>query len=182
MFTGHIFGIGLSHTGTRTLSKCLEMLGYKSICDPDPALMSQRRFEEALAGCTAAMDISVAAYFDVLDRTYRGSKFILTTRELETWLKSVEDDYRCRGHELANADCPKGAIYEKVYGTRAFDRKAFTRAYDTHFARVRAYFSQRPGDILEINLCGQTDWQPLCTFLDVPVPLTPIPCLSSNAA
>jgi hypothetical protein len=182
MFTGHIFGIGLSKTGTHTLNQCLETLGYKSIHYPDPALMTQRKFDEALKGYTAATDISVAAYFDVLDRTYPDSKFILTTRDLEPWLDSVEDHRRRREHEFNNQDCPKAVVRKKVYGTRGFDRKTFTRAYDTHLARVRAYFSQRPADLLEINLCGVDDWKPLCSFLDAPVPAAPIPWLNRTAA
>jgi len=184
MFQGHIFGIGLSKTGTHTLNKCLEILGYSAVHFPDPALMNERRFDEALEGYQAATDISVAAYFDILDRKFPGSKFILTLREIEPWLDSVEDHRKRREHELKNPDCPKAVIRERLYTTRAFDRKTFARAYDTHFARVRAYFSQRPDDLLELHLCeGSTqNWEPLCTFLDAPIPAEPIPWLNKTAA
>ncbi len=182
MHQGYIFGIGLSKTGTHTLNECLNILGYKSIHFPDPALMTARAFDQALQGYNAATDISVAAYFDVLDRKYPGSKFVLTKRALEPWLDSVEDHRQRRAHELTNRDCPKAVVREKIYGTRGFDRKTFARAYDTHLARVRAYFSQRTDDLLELSLCGSTDWQPLCDFLDAPVPAAPIPWLNRTAA
>jgi len=182
MFQGHIFGIGLSKTGTHTLNECLEILGYRSIHFPDPALMTARRFEEALSGHTAATDISVSAYFDILDRKYPGSKFILTVRDLDAWLDSVEDHRRRREHELENPSCPKAVVRELLYGTRGFDRKTFARAYDTHLARVRAYFGQRPGDLLEISFTSGTGWEPLCSFLDAPIPAQPIPWLNRRAA
>lgn len=179
MFQGHIFGIGLSKTGTHTLNRCLEILGYRTIHFPDPALMAAGEFEKALAGCNAATDISVAAYFDILDRKYPGSQFILTVREMDAWLGSVEDGNRIMHEGRASERAP---LLERLFGVRDFDRRAYARGYDTHLARVRAHFSQRRDDLLELDVCGRPEWGALCNFLKTPVPREAFPWLNRAAA
>ncbi|RMH12849.1 MAG: hypothetical protein D6695_05630 [Planctomycetota bacterium] len=168
----------MSKTGTHTLNACLELLGFRSIHYPDPRLMSAGRYDEALRGYDAATDISVAAYFRELDCVYPGSKFILTTRELEPWLRSVEDHRRRRQHELDNPDCPKAVVREVVYGMRGFDRATFANAYGRHVKHVRDHFADRPDDLLEIDLCAGEGWERLCPFLGVSIPDEPIPWLN----
>jgi hypothetical protein len=182
MEQGFIFGIGLGGTGTRTLNRCLEMLGRRSIHAPSAALMSAGRFAEALAGRDAATGIAVAAYFDVLDRKYPGSRFILTTRDLAPWLDSIESGGVRGGPGAAEPDGPEAAVRAKVYGSGGCDRKTLARAYDTHLARVRAHFGRRPGDLLEIDVYGRGEWGDLCAFLRVDVPEAPFPRINRSAA
>lgn len=181
---GKIFGIGLSKTGTHTLNQCLEVLGFRSVHYPSPALMNAGRFDEALAGYDAATDISVSAYFRELDAAYPASKFILTLRDIESWLKSIEDHMARREHELGDPNCPKAVVREIIYGARAFDRPTYANGYWTHVENVRAHFADRPGDLLEMDLCGGEGWERLCPFLGVSIPDAPIPWLNrrSNAA
>lgn len=175
---GMIFGIGLSKTGTHTLNSCLELLGFRAVHYPDPALMASGRYREALDGFDAATDISVAAYFRELDAAFPGSKFILTLRDIEQWLRSVEDHRLRRQHELADPNCPKAVVREAIYGTRGFDRPTFVNAYWTHVEKVRDYFADRPSDLLELNLCSGEGWERLCPFLGVPIPQQPVPWLN----
>lgn len=177
---GMIFGIGMSKTGTHTLNACLEILGFRSIHYPDPTLMKAGKFDEALAGYDAATDISVSAYFRELDIAYPGSKFILTLRDIESWLRSVEDHRTRREHELSNPDCPKAAVREVIYGTRQFDRVTFVNAYWTHVEQVRDHFYRRSKDLLELDLCSGEGWERLCPFLGVPIPERAIPRLNQT--
>lgn len=178
---GKIFGIGLSKTGTHTLNQCLELLGFRSVHYPSPMLMNAGRYEEALADYDAATDISVSAYFRELDLAYPGSKFILTLRDIEHWLKSIEDHMSRREHELGNPNCPKAVLREIIYGARAFDRPTYANAYWTHVESVRAYFADRAGDLLEFDVCGGEGWERLCPFLGVPIPDVQIPWLNRTA-
>jgi hypothetical protein len=170
-----VFGVGLSKTGTHTLNACLELLGWRSIHYPDPKAMLDGRFAEALAGYNAATDISVSAFFRELDECYPGSLFVLTTRAVPAWIRSLEDHMRRREHELGRPDCPKAALRELVYGSAAFDRAGYIMALGRHVQQVRSHFRDRPGVLLEIDLCSGQGWERLCPFLGVTVPMAEVP-------
>ena len=89
-----IFGLGLSKTGTGSLNRALELLGYKSFHYPYDDLT----FHELVTGqyhltlletYDAITDITSIPYYRQLDRAY-DSKFILTIRDKEDWLQSTE--------------------------------------------------------------------------------------------
>jgi hypothetical protein len=178
-----VLGIGLSKTGTHSLTRALEMLGYRAIHYPSPALMLEGRYDEAIGPYDAATDISVSAFYRELDRAYPGSRFILTIREPTGWLDSVEDHRRRRAHEDTTA-CPKAGVREIVYGTRGFDREMFARAAQRHTSEVMEYFADRPDDLLVLDVCGEPGdrvWKALCRFLDRPIPDCAFPYKNARA-
>ena len=74
-----VFGIGLSKTGTTSLSAALAILGYRSKHFPK---------DEDFARYDAFSDITVAMKFKTLDRFFPGSQFIYTVRDEPAWLAS----------------------------------------------------------------------------------------------
>jgi hypothetical protein len=44
-----------------------------------------------------------------------------------------------------------------------------------HVHRVRAYFADRPGDLLVMDIAAGDGWGVLCPFLGLPTPDTPFP-------
>jgi hypothetical protein len=178
-----VFGVGLSKTGTSSLTEALERLGIRSIHYPHDA----RTLQELRAGdyrlsilreYQAVLDIPVAPFYAQLDHAWPGSRFILTVREREAWLRSCEVHWRLlmqwwenfpdfkRAHEFVSA-C--------TYGTIAFSRERFGWVYDTHLRNVRAYFAERPDDFLEMDICGGEGWERLCPFLGMEAPGAPFP-------
>lgn len=102
---GKILGIGLSKTGTKSLIGALAQCGLRTahyvehvrtLCGVGTWFSGD--FEkDSLADCDAAADLPIAPFFAQLDRRYPGSKFILTVREVESWLSSVRKHWqRCR--------------------------------------------------------------------------------------
>jgi hypothetical protein len=89
-----IFGIGLNRTGTTSLAKALSMLGYKAKHWNDTIHMidyidghwkiDYGQFDKF----DAFVDTPVTRIYKELDKHYLGSKFILTTREMNSWLLS----------------------------------------------------------------------------------------------
>ena len=189
---GRIFGIGLSRTGTTSLTAALERLGLQAVHFPaDPA--TRQRIGAHLAGggdrlrlpilaeVDGITDSPAAACFEALDRSYPGSRFVLTTRERESWLASCER-YWTRGVEPFLRDTDDRGWREYVeelsrhsYGVTRFDAAAFAGAYDAHHERVRRHFAGRPGSLLELDICGGEGWEQLCGFLGRPVPDEPFP-------
>lgn len=90
-----VFCIGLSHTGTKSLTSALELLGCRAVHYP----LDRQTYRELSTGrfrlsildrFDAVADITVAPYFKDLDRAWPGSKFILTTRDRGAWLASMQ--------------------------------------------------------------------------------------------
>ena len=160
-----IFGIGLSRTGTTSLTEALGLLGFSAVHFP----ISTQEIELH----DAAADLPIADAFERLDATFPGSKFIYTVRERTRWIES------CRRHWLRKQGKTNDIHREfrrRLYGTIDFDPDLFTQAYDRHENRVLSYFAARPHDLLVVDICGgRAGWEVLCSFLGVPVPNTPFP-------
>jgi hypothetical protein len=178
-----VFGIGLSKTGTSSLGDALNIVGIRSIHYPfDDATY------ECLRGGTyrlpildeyqAVVDIPVAPFYAQLDAVYPGSRFILTVREREAWLRSVELHWRLMMEWWERY--PEFKRFQEfisacVYGSVGFNRERFLYAYETHVRNVEAYFAGRPGDLLVLDICGGDGWETLCPFLGVDTPHVAFP-------
>jgi hypothetical protein len=178
-----VFGLGLSKTGTSSLSEALNYLGIKTIHYPSDEL-TWRELRSGNYRLTlmnewqGAVDISVAPFYPQLDEAFPQSKFILTVREKETWLRSCEQHWALMHEWLDNFPETKrfqefiGAV---TYGVMDFNRHRFSWAYDQQVESVRKYFKDRPEDFLEINICGGEGWPELSRFLGYETPDIPFP-------
>lgn len=171
-----VFCIGLNKTATTSLHQALEKLGLRSLHWGGPA--TRRQVEWAMAegrvlladfeGYDAFSDIQVLSdNFELLDRQYPGSKFILTTRDLESWIESR------RRHVLRNVARNQRGQYDGDFLT--VDDAAWAKQYHEHHARVRAYFAERPGDLLVMDIVAGDGYEVLCPFLGLPIPDEPFP-------
>lgn len=179
-----VFGIGLSRTGTKSLHQALEALGYYSdhfsthlLTLRDNTL--QLKWKE-VAHYDALTDVTAAHFFCELDRRYPHSKFILTVREPQKWLRSCERHFP----PLARGKWPHGVekilrLREEVYGTLFFDRDCFLHAYQTHIEAVKRYFRDRPDDLLILNITDGEGWRPICDFLSCAPPARQFPWANS---
>ncbi len=190
--SARIFGIGLSRTGTMSLAQALGLLGYRSHHFPQDEVTREQILAYLSSGADrlrlsvlerldALTDTPVCASYEGLDAAYPGSKFILTLRDKQSWLES------CRAYWASSVDAYLAArpndplpaylipIHAKIYGTATFDRERFSRAYDDYHARVRRHFSDRPADLLELNVVAGEGWDALCGFLGLPRPRAEFP-------
>jgi Sulfotransferase domain len=176
-----IFCLGLSKTGTRSVIQALEILGYRGLhCPWDPATMQQIvdgdfafRF---LKEVDAVADTPVVRYYPQLDRLYPGSKFILTVREMESWLDSCARHWKHYDPDARNL-APLEIIDLVVYGCSRFNRERFRFVYEQHVWEVQRYFARRPDDLLVYDLTGGGGWGPLCRFLRHPEPAEAFPAI-----
>jgi 2-polyprenyl-3-methyl-5-hydroxy-6-metoxy-1,4-benzoquinol methylase len=178
-----VFGIGLSRTGTLSLQKALQILGYRAVHFPSNATTYRELIEgnyrlTVLQAYDAATDISVGAYYPQLDKLYPGSRFILTVREKQSWLASVRAHWETNGWTSNNPKLHENDICRFingcVYGCYAFDEDRFSYVYDRYYRNVLDYFTGRK-DLLIINLCAGESWEPLCRFLGKAIPSAPFP-------
>src|SRR5215208_2900112 len=187
---GHkVFGLGLSKTGTTSLAAALNILGIKTIHFPHDEttyceLTSGEYRLSILNEYDGAADTPIAPYYAQLDMVYPDSKFILTVRDKNSWLRSAERHWEADQHrrttridEMGNREFYKFVdfIHAVVYGTIAFNPDRFSYVYDTHERNVRQYFAGRPDDLLILDIAGGDSWGKLCGFLKLEIPDTPFP-------
>ena len=163
-----VFGVGLSRTGTLSLTNAMSILGYKSCHFPD-TLDKVRKFD-------CLTDTPVAAFFRKLDRDYPNSKFILTLRDVPSWLDSCEALWAAHQKDFEGF---VNEIHLKLYGRLDFDRNSFTKSYYLHMLDVISYFEGRE-DLLLMDICKGDGWEVLCPFLGKQVPTVNFPHVNAR--
>ncbi len=180
-----VFGIGLSRTGTTSLSMALDALGIDSAHWENPftrEILSDVDFP-LFGACT---DISVAHVFETLYWAYPNARFIMTTRPLEPWLASMRklyhalygtDDFgRLRDRFARDLKINREPGPVGIQMAMYFDADGFEAARARYEARVHGFFADKPKDrFLELDLGAGAGWAPLCDFLGKPVPAVPFP-------
>lgn len=174
-----IFGIGLSRTATKSLTKALNQIGYTIVHYPTDETtfseLTQANYRFSLLNYFDGItDITVAPFFPQLDRLYPGSKFILTIRDKATWLDSLENHW---AKKPLFDDHPDNEIKMQLrrflrlatYGTYRFSRERMSYVFDQHLRTVKQYFANRPDDLLIMNISAGDGWEKLCHFLNKPV-------------
>jgi hypothetical protein len=173
-----IFCIGLSRTGTKSLTVALYILGYNIIHYPS----DEATLNELIAGnynfsvledYDGISDITVSPYYAQLYKLFPNSKFILTVRNKEDWLRSFEKHWSDRP---PFDDPTQNPIYMKVrrllrasvYGSYKFNRDRMSYVYDLHKKNVLDFFKNKPGSLLVLNIFKKKAWKKLCKFLDEP--------------
>lgn len=160
-----IFCIGLSGTGTRSLNAAFKILRFNSKHYPR-SLEDFERYQVLL-------DIPVSCRYKELDILFPGSKFILTVRDLESWL-----DNRSR----KPADLHEKSLWVRetrlrTYGVPSYQREKYIQRYKEFHEGVDEYFASRPQDILRMNIIKGDGWSTLCPFIETKIPDCPFPVI-----
>jgi hypothetical protein len=184
-----VFGIGLGRTGTKSLTSALYHLGINVVHYPDDVITYQELSAgnynfSVLKTMDGITDVTVSMFYPHLDQLFPGSKFILTVRDKDTWLKSLETHWRaypCFDDSLP--DTPENRVHLAVrqllcvtiFGCYTFSRDRASYVYDLHYKNVIDYFANRPNDLLILDICAGQGWEQLCSFLDQEIPSIPFP-------
>ena len=169
-----VFCIGFHKTGTTTLEVALQKLGYRvtgsfGTKDPEIAGKVHELAYAMVDQYDAFEDNPWPILYKKLDERFPGSKFILTRRPAEAWIRSQVKDFASTETPMRrwiygeNAGCPEGN--EDIYIAR----------YERHNREVLEYFNERPDDLLVFDLPGDAGWDKLCAFLGREVPNEPFP-------
>lgn len=186
-----IFCIGQNKTGTTSLKIALSLLGYK-LCPEDIMYdFGSVHFKDFRDGrYDGILDLVIqydvfedrpwnhTDFYKVLDKTYDGSKFILTTRNADQWWDSYirwdkKIGLRNSWHYRINS--------EVCYGVDSFlDNPDLSKQiYLDRNNKIKDYFSNKPNFlILDIN--EDNKFEKLCGFLNKEVPSKPYPYLNYN--
>ena len=164
-----VFGIGAPKTGTTSLAKALELLGF---CHKtwDPKLHAEfcKGNFEAVFDVADKFDSfddgpwNMNDFYKHLDKRYPNSKFILTARDANEWGKSHERHFSSNGDRRI----------PRKYWVYDYHRckQTIIQQYEKRNNEVIDYFKRRPGDLLLINICAGEGWEKLCPFLGRSIP------------
>jgi hypothetical protein len=174
-----VFGIGLPRTATSSLAVALARLGYRAVHNQMDfrtvqALIHGRIRCPETENYDAICDVALVRTFQQLDRSFPGSKFILTTRRTDAWLRSCRRQAASR-FPLLNDLSIDDVVTLSLYGTIRFNYGLFRTCYEDHSIAVNEYFKGRADDLLNIDICAGQGWAELCQFLDEPIPTAVFP-------
>ncbi|MEP6646765.1 MAG: sulfotransferase family protein [Saprospiraceae bacterium] len=154
-----IFCIGFQKTGTTSLGKAFTMLGYR-VCGVTQELLPALRvsdfekIKEYLQSYDVCKDNPWPVLFRQLDEYFPDSKFILTHRNEDTWIKSVVNHF----------DSKPSDMNQYIYGV-SFPKgheERFLNRYREHTESVLNFFKDRQDDLLVINLEDGATWEKIC--------------------
>jgi len=166
MYKGKIFQVGLSRTGTKSLRDALGALGYKSKHYPWNPLQDAKKHD-------ALLDIPVLARLESVIERYPNAKYIVTERELDSWLQSAirffEHTRRTRPDLSSVVAANRLAVYGHLWPTK----DQLEEAYHANAEKISRLM--KPVDHIVMNICKGDGWKQLCPFLEVAIPDGPFP-------
>lgn len=157
-----VFGIGLSKTATNSLEKAMQQLGYKTVHYPSPQEYDKRNDYEFMC------DLPIPPRFKQLDKEYPQARFVLTTRDTESWLKSV------KRHMIVKKAKWQMEYRREAYGTHEYNEQVLIESYEKHNQEVKNYFRDT-NKLLVLDISEPDKWEKLCSFLGVKKPSVPYP-------
>ncbi|MDN7124492.1 hypothetical protein J6I90_06325 [Pseudidiomarina sp. 1APP75-32.1] len=196
-----IFCIGRNKTGTTSLKKAFQQLGYIVGHQREAERLHHKhyfagRFDKFVRYCRYAqvfqdVPFSWPETYKVMDQAFPGSKFILTVRDSpEQWYNSItrfhgklwgKDGAVPTADDLKNATYIfKGAPYNvvKLHGTSDDDpyhRETLINHYKAYNQEIIEYFKDRPEDLLVLNLTEPDAYQKFIDFLGIESDYTAFP-------
>jgi hypothetical protein len=195
-----VVGAGFGRTGTLSLQRALETLGFAPCYhmvevarQPEHAKVWSRAargepvdWHAFFRHYTAAVDWPATAFWRELASTFPTARIVLTVRDSAAWYASFRATIVERAAGLAPPhdsplrpiyDLAHGLILSGVFGGRADDERHARAVYAAH---NRDVIDAVPAERLLVYDLGQ-GWAPLCAFLERPIPSEPFPHLNTRA-
>ena len=126
------------------------------------------------------VDYPGAGYWRQLAEYYPNAKVLHSERDPDKWFDSTQATIFEPGSMAMRAEGPMAAFFKSVIGPlrdNLHDRATMTDHFRRHNEEVKRTI--RPERLL-VYEAGQ-GWEPLCRFLDVPVPSAPYPAENTSA-
>ena len=206
-----IIGAGTPRTGTTTLKKCLETLGYSKTYHMKELLVNpwnlhywkQLRetgstdWDNLYNGYQATVDFPCYPWYKEHMQRYPDAKVILTVRDFDSWHNSVHKTVFTAGPQTPGEKIKmlgkllvsgrarnvvkcikffKSYFFEERLQGRFADKEFVRDFWEGHIAEVKAHVPEENLLVYDVR----DGWEPLCNFLDKPVPGEPLPHLNKK--
>lgn len=175
---------GLPKTGTKSIIKALNILGYKAYHYPQTPYKKLNGYDErrdvfnliVKRNINAIAENAAIIKWRKLYKKYPNSKFILTIRDLKSWLESCKHQLEKKhplSHKWVNEYVIK--VRQKTYGSETFNKRKLIKQYKKHNKSVKKFFKNKKHQFLLMNIIKGDGWEKLCTFLNKPIPKQEFP-------
>lgn len=199
-----VIGAGYGRTGTSSLKRALEQLGFgpchhmeELFKNPNqiPAwvAVAERKpadWDTMFHGYEAAVDFPSQYFYKELSEHWPDSKIILSVRDAESWWQSarqtiyaISQDWPIRwvGPYLPVAGgvtrMANRLIWNKEMDGRFLEKEYAKQVFLNHIEEVKRTIPAERLLVWE----AKEGWEPLCKFLNVPVPTEPFPRVNDTA-
>ena len=197
-----VVGAGFGRTGTLSLKNALEKIGFAPCYHmievfprPDHVAMWHRLamtgamdWDVIFRDFRATVDWPGARWWREMAAHFPDAKVLLSVRDPEAWYKSMNDTIYQPMKWPVRTDVPESmkmqsemvrkAILTDTFDNRFEDKSHAIAVFQRHIEEVRATIE--PKRLLEFDV--REGWEPLCRFLEVPVPSDPFPRLNDTAS
>ena len=200
-----VIGSGVGRTGTHSLKLALEQLGfgkcyhmmelfqhteglsYFQKAEREEAVDWDKLFE----GYKSAVDYPVAKYYKQIIAAYPNAKIIHTVRDAESWYQSAMETIfwatkpspgrmlklliKMPFSSTLRKRMPilkfDGEMIDKIFGKNLKDKQEVIKRYNAINQETLNYIPKDRSLVYQVK----EGWEPLCNFLNVPVPSAPFP-------
>jgi hypothetical protein len=194
-----VVGSGLGRTGTLSLKAALNELGFGPCHHMGDVIRDMTTqvplWKDAIAGCpdwnaifdgyASAVDWPAASFYRELHTIYADAKFIHTVRSSQGWAESLSDTLYKNLVDSSTAppsmqDWRKmvRSVLEMTGVPMELSVEQLRLAFDAHSDAVKMAIPSTQPLVFDV----EEGWEPLCKFLEAPVPQSPFPRINSRAA
>ena len=195
-----IIGAGFGRTGTSSLKAAFEQLGFgpsyhmKEVfkngdshiqCWRDAAAGKPVNWETVFANYKSTTDFPASCFYKELMEAYPEAKVVLTIRDFDSWYKSASDTiYKAKSstsgliryyHNSLRSMIDE-TIWEGVFHDRFEDKEYARQIFEAHIEEVKRHVPKERLLVYHVK----EGWEPLCNFLNVPIPETEFPRLNDS--
>lgn len=160
-----IFGIGLPRTGTTSLYMALNELGIHTV--HFPFSLYETDHLSVLDQYQGFVDTPIPMLYQKLDKMCPNAGFVLTTRPVDGWLKSM-DWLLKEGRYIWQWKSSYDQFNQEFFGSSDFDLELYQSRYHTFHQEVFNHFKDR-NNLLILDLKIGYGYRELCQFLDIPI-------------
>ena len=195
-----LIGAGFGRTGTLSLKLALEQLGVgrcyhmmEVLGNPGHAAQwhaaakgGRVDWDSLFDGYEAAVDWPASYFWRDLIKHFPQGKVLLSLRDAERWYQSMSNTiYHAMTREVPDGlpdelhtqlAMSRELVLRRTFGGRFEDRDHAIAVYNRHNEAVKA---EVPSHRLLVYEATQ-GWEPLCAFLDLPVPDSEFPHVNST--
>lgn len=202
-----LIGAGFGRTGTTSIKAALEQLGFDKCYHMQEVIKNPAHvafwneaainrtigkavdWDWVFDGYQATVDWPACNFTKELMAKYPDAKVLLTVRDPEKWyescLNTIYGIYRKPTMKLTIQLIPRirrflamneRMIWQGNFGGRFEDRHHAITVFNQHNEEIKGYVPAEKLLVFDVK----QGWEPLCKFLEVPIPDTPFPHLNDT--
>ena len=181
-----IIGAGFGRTGTESMKRALDMIGFGPCYHMLEVLGRPKRsqtwvdiahgrqkpdWDAVFEGYQATVDWPAAYFWKEIASHFPEAKILLTVRSVDSWYNSMDTTILKVLRPAEDPETVGHAVVKHAQFQNDLSRENVIRTFEAHYDDVRRSVSSERLLVYELG----SGWEPLCAFLGCDVPDAPFP-------